>query len=194
MRATICKALLVLLVAVPITGHAGLIGQEFTATYRFPDVSTVYTPSSFSPATFVVGPGQDSTGDLEGVTTLNIDFSDDALTITLNTILNLPTWNVSAFNGILLAASLPHGIMSAAVDGAATTMTGFDNSRASFSANEIFVNWQGLSYADGSVVKINFEFEPSAVPIPGTVWMMGLGLLGLGYARMRMRCTAGQAA
>ena len=62
------------------------------------------------------------------------------------------------------------------VDGATTTMVGFDNTRASFDADRIFVNWQGLSYVDGSVVKINFDFAPVSVPAPDSLALLSLGL------------------
>jgi hypothetical protein len=179
MNTIIRKLLPLLLLAAPVMGHAGLIGQEITASYRFPDVNSVYASASFTPDVFTVGAGQESTGDLEGVTTFHVDFGDDFLNITLNTILGNPTWNGTSFNGIVFVASLPHGILSATVD-AATTMPGLDNSHVSFDADEIFVNWAGLSYVDGSVVRLNFGFEQGTVPLPGSLSLFGLGLLGLG--------------
>jgi hypothetical protein len=63
-----------------------------------------------------------------------------------------------------------------------TTMSGFDNSRVSFSDNQIRLNWQGLSYVDGTTVNINFT-SASAVPVPGTLALIGLGVVGLAWRR-----------
>lgn len=154
--------------------HAGFVGQTVTPTYQFPSLGTVYPSSSWLPATFVVGPGQDTDGNIEGVTDLLVDFSDNTLTITLRTVLSNPTWATAAFNGPVFTSVAPFEIATANVD-PATTMAGLSNSRVSFSANDIEINWNGLSYVDGTRVQIDFTF----IPEPGSAVLFGLALWGL---------------
>lgn len=165
--------------------RADLVGTEFTATYRFPDIASVYPFGTPVPPTFTVGAGVESVVDIEGVTDISVDFAATSLTLTLNTILTAPTWNASAFNGLLFEATGAHGILSASVD-ASTTMAGFDASRITLSADEIGINWQGLSYVDGTVVTINFTFAQVPVPEPASLAVLGIGLLGLAASRRRM--------
>jgi hypothetical protein len=152
-------------VAVSLGGAAapgsalGLTGQSLTAAYYHPDLVTVYGVAWTPSASFTVGAGQETDGNVEDVTHLLVDFADDSLTITLQTILSTPTWNNTSFNGPVFSSVLPHGIASASVDGS-TTMSGFDGTRISYTSNQILVNWAGLSYVDGTVVKINFTFVP----------------------------------
>jgi hypothetical protein len=138
----------------------GLTGQSLSAAYYYPDLATVYGVT-WTPSSFTVGAGQETDGNVEDVTHLLVDFADDSLTITLDTILSNPdpTWNNTSHNGPVFTSALSHGIASASVDGS-TTMTGFDDTRVSFTGNQILVNWAGLSYEDGTVVKINFTFVP----------------------------------
>ena len=44
------------------------------------------------------------------------------------------------------------------------------------------MNWSGLSYVDGTVVKIDFGFSES-VPEPGTALLLSAGLLALALRR-----------
>jgi MprA protease rhombosortase-interaction domain-containing protein len=163
----------------------GLTGQSIGVVYYHPDLATVYSGASFTPASFVVGAGQETDGNIEDVTHLLVDFDDEVLNITLTTILHdppwnqsSPTWNNTAFNGMVFTSVLPHDIATATVGGA-TTMAGFDNSRVSFTSNEILVNWAGLSYVDGTAVEIVFTF----VPEPSSATL----LLGAGCAAFALR-------
>jgi hypothetical protein len=165
--------------------EAGLLGQTLDAVYFYPDTATSYPFASFTPLSFVVGAGQETVGDVEGVTNLlvDVDFDDTTLTITLTTVLTSPTWNAVAFNGpIFTSLSGPLGITDASVD-AVTTMAGFDDSRVSFNADQILINWNGLSYVNGTVVKVNFGF--AAVPEPASLALLGAALAGMGLARRR---------
>jgi hypothetical protein len=153
---------------------ASLIGANLDAVYYHPDTLTPYPDAEFTPLTFAVGAGQETVGNIEDVTWLLVDFSDDALVITLDTILVFPTWNNTAFNGVIFTATAPHDIATATVD-PSTTMTGFDDTRVSITTDRILVNWAGLSYQDAELVKVNFTF----VPEPASGLLVALGLLGL---------------
>jgi hypothetical protein len=168
------------LALVPAPASASLIGQTLDAVYYHPDLDTVYVGAVFTPSSFVVGAGQETDGNVEDVTHLLVDFADDSLTITFDTILTNPTWNNTAFNGIVFTATASHGIASASVDGS-TTMAGFDDTRVTLTGDEIRVNWAGLSYVDGTAVTVNFTFlqvpEPTAAAL----------LFGAGLALTRRR-------
>ncbi len=171
-----------LIVALSSPARAGFINQSMTPTYDYPTLGTVYANSSWAPASFVVGPGQETDGNIEGVTDLLVDFGPSTLTITLRTVLSTPTWNTAAFNGPVFTSATPFDIASATVD-PTTTMAGFDNSRVSFGPKDIALNWNGLSYVDGTGVQIDFTF----IPEPATIAVLGLGLTAILAARRPRR-------
>lgn len=159
------------------------------AVYDFPDLASPYGDASFSPPSFAVGAGVETVGDVEGVTTLSVDFTASRLTIVLNTTLTNPTWTGAAFNGPLFTLLSPGtlGITGATVD-ASTTLAGFDAGRVTFSDSQIGINWNGLSYLDGQQVVVDFTF----VPEPSSVVTLGVGcaLPLLAIRRRRRRLAA----
>jgi hypothetical protein len=48
-----------------------------------------------------------------------------------------------------------------------------------------YANWQGYFGVDNMAWNVTSEVPNSEVPVPGTVALMGLGLLGLGLARKK---------
>jgi hypothetical protein len=154
--------------------QAFLIGKQMDAVYYFPDTNTQYASASFTPPTFTIGSGQETIGNVEGVTDLLVDFTKDMLTITLNTTLTNPTWTSASFNGIIFTSPSSLGLASASV-APETTMGGFGNSRVSFNANQILINWNGLSYENGTKVKVNFTPVPEPLTILGTATALGFG-------------------
>ncbi len=175
------------LIAASVAGaaHASFLGKEMEATYRFPDVGTVYGFATWSPPTFTVGAGIETTGNVENVTSLVTDFSDTSLLISFETVLTNPTWNGSAFNGpVFSLTSGTLGIVSASVDGA-TTMPGFDDGRVTFTDTDIRLDWNGLSYVDGTTIAISFTFNGTAVPEPGALALLAFAIGGLIVASRR---------
>ena len=158
----------------------GLTGQGMSVVYYFPDASSVYGGAPFTPPSFVVGPGQETDGNVEGLTHVLVDFGEDMLNISFDTILLDPIWKPTEFNGLIFTSVLPHDIATATVDGS-TTMAGFGDSRVYFTNNQIFLDWSGLGYVTGTMLKINFTF----VPEPSGALLVGCGLIGLVFARAK---------
>jgi hypothetical protein len=71
-----------------------------------------------------------------------------------------------------------------------TTMTGFDDSRVSLTGNQILVNWQGLGWSNGTVVKIDFTF----VPEPSSAALLGIAGLAALERRRRSQLALGSGA
>ena len=74
--------------------------------------------------------------------------------------------------------------ISAASVGPATTMAGFDSSRIGIEPTRILLNWQGLSYQDGTKVVVDFSFEPLPVPLPAALGPM-MAVIALAFALRR---------
>lgn len=124
--------------------------------------------------------GLATTIDVEGVTDIAFSFTETVISISFATVLTNPTWNAVAFNGVRLKASAPHGITAAMVSNG---WSGFDGTRVSFTGDEIFFNWSGLSYGDGTAVRVSFDFAPTPVPEPAGLALFALAAVAAGAAR-----------
>ncbi|MDB5366582.1 MAG: hypothetical protein JWM77_2509 [Rhodospirillales bacterium] len=162
------------------SAQAGLIGKSFSAAYSFPNDSTVYCCAPFGPPTFTVGAAAETTGLVEGVTQILVDFGDNDLRLTLTTVLSAPTWNNTLFNGPIfsLLGGGSIGVGPASVN-PATTLAGFDLSRVLLDAGRIGINWAGLSYHSGDVVAIDF----GQIPEPASIVVLAMAVAGLLAAR-----------
>jgi len=151
-----------------------LDGQTVRLTYEFPNVGTVLDTRDV-----VVGPGVEAPNFLASDPRTNVDFSDTNIYITYN---STATWTSVAFNGFHvfdLFGTIP-AFLSVTINGA-TTLAGLDASRITFDADNIFVNWQGLSFNNETIVSL----DVAAVPEPPTLLLVGGGILGLAARRRR---------
>lgn len=160
--------------------YAGFIGRELSAEYFYTDLATSYGPAIETPSTFVVGIGVETIVRVEGVTSIASDFSDSSLQFEFSTSLSSPTWGGALFNGLVfnVVGGAPLSLISASID-PNSTLAGFDSSRITFSNSQVAINWQGLSYNTGTILRINFESTEAQVPEPATMSLVGLGLLGI---------------
>jgi PEP-CTERM motif len=167
------------------TANAAFDGQSFNASYRVPSIDTPYPDATATPSSFVVGSGVETTVNVENVTSIAVDFSDTSLDLLLTTSLSDPTWGTAPFNGLVFDLASPGtlGITGVTIDGL-TSMSGFDASHVTVTGNRIAIDWNGLSYENGTRVVVDFDFA-SAVPEPATYALMfaGLGLVGFSVRR-----------
>ncbi|MFB3779224.1 MAG: PEP-CTERM sorting domain-containing protein [Bryobacteraceae bacterium] len=172
------KAVLVLLVA--LTGalspmQASLLDDTTVITWSlFPDTSTI----TGGPVASVVGPGVELP--LFGIA--SIDFSDTNILITA---LSSGTAATAAFNGFRFQDA--EVVLSSVTINNATVPL-FDASRLSFDANNIYVDFSGLTFSAGQVVSLDVS-GTGAVPEPGSAAMLGLGLLAVLLGRSALRRT-----
>jgi PEP-CTERM motif-containing protein len=179
------------LLLVGSAGAATLTGQAGLGLYYFPDVATPYLNQTFASLdTFVIGSGEEEEVTIEHVTTFKIDFGADDLSVLINTVLESPTFNDTPFNGLIFTSPGFLGLASATVD-AATTLGYFDDSRVALDGDQLRLNFSGLDYSDGDLVKLDFTGKAGAVPEPGTWAMMLLGFGAAGSALRRRRRVPG---
>jgi PEP-CTERM motif len=155
-----------------------LLGQMVNVSYRFPDINTVFNGNSVD---VLVGPGTEISGFPVGDPRTNIDLSDTNIFVTYN---SASTWTSTAFNGLRffdVNGTIP-ALVSVTIN-AATNMVGLDASRITFDADHIWVNWQGLAFNQQTIVSLDVNASPAAVPEPATFVLLGAGLVSLGLRR-----------
>jgi len=139
--------------------------------YIFPDTGSIYYSSSFSTSTPETGFEYFQTSATDhSITTSNFIFDS--------------YWTPAAFNGFEVydLDGTIDAITSVTID-PISNMAGLDMSRISFDADHIWVNWNGLSFTPGTVVKLNVN---GAVPETAS-WALMLGGFGLVGGALRRR-------
>jgi len=131
-----------------------LDGQSGTLYYDFPEMGTQFTSNSFTvPATVITLTYGPDLSNAIGGNEIDITFASD------DSQFSFGDFNGEVFNFPGLS------ITSVVYSSNFTSDWGFD-------ANDVWVNWEGLTPAANSFV----EFQLRSVPEPGTLALLGLGL------------------
>lgn len=164
------------------SAHALLIGNTVSYDYRFPSQSTPVPGTT--DGNYLVGAGVEISGLANPGDFARIDLSDTNILVDF---ISGGTFVSSSFNGAHFADAF--GTIAAFTSvtvSAATNLGGFNASRISFDANNIFLNFTGLTFSANSIVSVNVAGAPSTkVPEPGTLTLLGLGALAAGALRRR---------
>lgn len=184
MRRPIARALAALAATLAATlapqpAAAQLAGETIGAQYLFPDLASIII--DFPAA--VVGAGVE----FNAINQSQVDVADASLTISSVPGQGPTQLLPAAFNGYRIydvGGTLP-GFVTVTVN-AATNLPGFDATRVSFDADNVFVNLQDLVLLPGEIVLLDIGFA-STVPEPATVGLVATGLVVVGAAARRRR-------
>lgn len=156
-----------------------LDGNCIEYQYLFPDSGNNW-PSADN-GLKCVGAGVEVTNIVEGVGTM--DIFDDYILIDFTV---GSSFTPASFNGFRLrdVTSTIAPFTSVTID-PSTNMIGLDASRISFDADNIFVNWQSLSFSNETIVRLNIG--GGTVPEPASLLLLASGLLAVGAFARRGR-------
>ena len=182
-------AIIVFISGIAMPAHAALLdGKQIQLDYLYPDTSSVYNGNSYL---VTVGPGVEIPGILSGDQIgASVDLSDTNIFIKF--LRGEGSFTSSAFNGPHIYDS--QGVIdpfTSVTINSVTDLPGFDFSRISFDADNIYINFSGLPLdaSTNPVVSIDLNGAPSngAVPEPATMLLFGIGGIATAFVRRRRK-------
>lgn len=156
-------------------------GQTLGYNYRFPNQSSLY----FDPGDITVGSGVELPGVYSAFSDVaNLDISDTNVVAHFNL---TGGWSAASFNGFRIFDK--YGVLSpfsSVAVNPATNMAGFTAANVSFDDDNIYVNWQGLSFSANTVVSLDVQTTATVTPEPAmtVIWSIVVGV-GAIYGRRR---------
>ena len=172
-------AALAVLAASP-AGAQGLNGQLVQQTFRFPNTTTVFENDGTKLVT-PLGANYSFSG---GIITTVLQPTQVTFTFPNNDSIG----SAGTFTGIVLSETGPLPATITGVTLASSTIPGFDASRVSFDAGDIFTNFTNLNEGAGQTVTLNFTTNALAsTPEPSSVAAFGFTALGIAGLMLRAR-------
>jgi hypothetical protein len=173
-RAALLVSLLLLFVLSGIPAFADLNGANVTVNYLYPEINDIYQ---------VLGSGVVTPGGFTVNSFGQHDFttfpSDLVLTNVAGEDIN---FTGADFNGYGLVVD-SGGTAITGVTIGFNNISGFDLTRVTFDATDVWVNLQGLTTTPGQDLQLDLQFAPE----PGSIALLGTGLVAaFGVARRKL--------
>lgn len=169
--------LLCSLFAAPVSA-ATFIGDSFEGSYRFPHLQNA-----------TIDGGSEVVSPVAQFTFVTGRINPTAIISASNVLITFAgrgTYNEAEFNGILLKNLSRNNIGGFVLD-PSTTISGFDQSRLSFTSDSLSFNFEGLSIQATDRISANVAFVTNAVPEPATWAIMLVGFGAVGFAMRRRK-------